>query len=58
MLSEMQFIVSAYFSYAKDTLSLAAASARLWAVGYAMQHMELRSRFGRLQMELYAATLS
>lgn len=58
MRSQMEFLVSAYFTYAKDTLSLSAAASRLWAIGYAWQHAALRSRFGKLEMELYAATLS
>lgn len=58
MRTMMELTVSAYFDYATDTLSLAAAAARTWAVEYAWQHAEIRSRFGKLELELYAAGLS
>lgn len=58
MRNMMELTLSAYFTYAKDTLSLAEAVARAWAVQYTWQHAEIRQRFGKLELELYAAGLS
>lgn len=55
---QMEKLLTAYFTYATDTLSLAAAAARAWAVQYTWQHAEIRARFGKLELELYAAGLS
>jgi hypothetical protein len=55
----MQLAISAYFTYASGApLSLAAAAARAWAVNYVWAIPEIRSKFGKLELELYAATLS
>jgi hypothetical protein len=59
MRSIMELTVSAYFTYASGApLSLAAAAARTWAVEYAWANADIKSHFGKLELELYAAGLS
>lgn len=58
MRTQMQYLISAYYTYATGApLSLAAAAARTWAVGYVWAIPAFRQRFSKLEMELYAATL-
>lgn len=58
MRSFMELLLTAYFTYAKDTLSYSAANSRLYAIEYGWQHGEIKNRFGKLELELYAAGLS
>jgi len=54
----MELLIAAYVDYYVDTLSFAAADARLIAVEYVHSMAEMRQRFSRLEMELYAAGCS
>lgn len=55
----MESLLSAAFTFASGApLSLSAANARLWAIGYVWSMGEIRSRFSKLELELHAATLS
>jgi hypothetical protein len=54
----MQLLLTAYVDYAVDTLSMSAAAGRLWAVNYVWAMGEIRNRFSKLELELYAAGLS
>ncbi len=56
---QMELLLTAYFTYASGApLSLAAAAARAWAVNYVWAMAGMRSKFGKLELELYAAGLS
>lgn len=55
---QMELLLTAYYAYASDTLSLSDANSRIWAVNYVWQMGEIRNRFGKLELELFAAGLS
>jgi hypothetical protein len=55
MRSQMEFLIAAYVDYYVDVVLLSAAAARLIAVEYVHAIPAMREKFGRLEMELYAA---
>ena len=55
---QMEKLIAAYVDYYVDTLSFSAADARLIAVQYAWDIPAIRSKFGKLELELFAATCS
>ena len=58
MRAQMELLIAAYVDYAVDTLSMSAADGRLWAVNYVWAIPAFRQTFGKLELELFAATCS
>lgn len=58
MVYQMEKLLTAYYAYASDTLSLSDANSRIWAVEYVWAIGEIRARFKKIQLELFAAGLS
>lgn len=55
---QMEKLITAYVDYYVDTLSFSAAAARLIAINYVWAIPAMRQRFGKLELELFAATCS
>ena len=55
---QMEKLSAAYVDYAVDTLSMSAAAGRLWAINYVWAIPAIRASFGKLELELFAATCS
>lgn len=58
MRTQMELLLTAYYAYASDTLSLSDANSRIWAIEYVWAIPAFRKHFGKLELELFAATLS
>jgi hypothetical protein len=59
MRSYVYLLLQEYVTTAQASpISLAIGAARVWAVEYAWAQPAIRSRFGKLELELWAAGLS